>query len=130
MSDVTLSQHAIERFNERVRPTLDRLQAEEELRRLLPFAQEVRDLDWHVDIYKYEAPPDYYLEISDGIALAVHGRTAVTCLIRNATSQRVRDKKSAKRKRRQKRSQARRSTQKLDQKYARYGRRDRQDWAA
>lgn len=95
-SRVYLSEHAIERFAERVRPTLTPDAARAELERLLPQAEPVAELDWHTD--HVEDPPDRYLVISDGVALAVIGKVAVTVLTRAEHHPNARYAKSLRRK--------------------------------
>lgn len=67
--NVWVSDHAADRFIERVRPSLDRRQAKMELARLLrDFGRRIEWPDWGHD------PPEgdrYTVEISDGIAVVV-----------------------------------------------------------
>jgi hypothetical protein len=78
--------HAVERYRERVRPQLDRAQANTELKRLLPHAT----LLDHAPVWVLEGPTsevgDVWLEIADGIGfpLRAHGTklSALTCLVR------------------------------------------------
>lgn len=68
-------------------------QCREEIERLLPEATRVRDVDWHItgDEEKGWNEPDYYVELSDGIALAVCHNVAVTCLTRGGSGSAFRE---------------------------------------
>lgn len=122
-----LSRHAIEQFHIRVRPALTPDQAKVELQRLAHIGRPVQTVDWHEP--DAEDPPDYYLELSDGIALVVCGNTALTCIARGTSSPEYRKYRTRRHKRRKARSQARKRQQDFDSKHARYGR-DKTDWAA
>ena len=94
-----VSDHAVERFNERVRPTLDRPAAKRELLRLVSLAERSTvPPDWHL---KEEHDADY-LHLSDGIACTVKGRSVTTVLIRGSHS----DLHRAERKRRKAKKRA------------------------
>ena len=71
-----ISRHAVERYAERVRDSAPR----EDIERLLP-GRRVEELAWS----QLEAV-DYYILLTDDIALAVKDDVAVTCLIRSGIS--------------------------------------------
>ena len=80
MSAVEISHHAVERFRERVRPTLSVEQAEDELARLLAEYGEWVDgpPDWH-----FEHPhADGWLMLGDSIVFPVAGGLVITCICR------------------------------------------------
>jgi hypothetical protein len=105
---IKLTRHAIDRFNERVRPTLEPDQAENELHRLLALGQRVEHLDWYFCDDPSEMP-DYFLELSDGIALAIKNGYAMTCLTRGGFADAAREFRHQKRRKkaRHKRERAR-----------------------
>lgn len=75
---IVISDHALKRYQERVKPTLGRDAASADLARLVASAGEIVDeLDWSPD----ELHPDTrYLVLAPGIALAVVDGHALTCL--------------------------------------------------
>lgn len=102
--NVVLKRHAIERFQQRVRPTLTFGAAKVALEGLLQFAEPASEVPWtnaHM--------ADGYLILSDGVALVVRQASngaviAETCITRSGSSEEVR---------------ARRNKRKADQRQAR-----------
>lgn len=108
-ADLRLTEHAVERYAERVRPSLERPQVEAELRRVLPHASWGERPDWHYDGGGLGAIADRWLLLGDGIAFAVQGRIAVTCITRSVRSEKARARSNAfKQQRRRSRAHARR----------------------
>lgn len=101
-----LTDHCITRYHERVRPTLLRRQAMDELKALVESGTgEWSDTppEW---LFDRELEVDGYLTLADGIALVVVKGVAVTCVIRGCTNETVRKRKNErKRKRREIRKQ-------------------------
>src|SRR4051794_29245874 len=92
---IHLSEHAVERFRQRVRPALDRNRAEDELARLALFGDVVAQPPaWHAAATADIAP--WYLVIADCLLpLRPHVRdpdvlVATTCLARGERSETVR----------------------------------------
>ena len=92
---IHLTRHAIERFQERVRPALDLADAADELARLVLVADLIdRPPEWHARACAQVAP--WYLVIGD-VLLPLKTRcsepgelTATTCLARGEPSENVR----------------------------------------
>lgn len=117
--NVWVSDHAADRFVERVRPSMDRRQASVELARLLrEFGRRVPWPSWHDDSeFVPDKPGRFCLEISDGIVVVVDPESsfgswplAVTILTRGGHGEGHTGRAQWKRKRRgarvQKRQQA------------------------
>lgn len=94
--NVWVSDHAADRFAERVRPGLDRRQASVELARLLrEFGRRVPWPAWHDDTeFEPDKPGRFCLEISDGIVVVVDPESsfgswplAITVLTRGGHSE-------------------------------------------
>lgn len=103
VESIILSKHAVERFQERVRPGLTVEAAEEELARLVLFADVVEQAPaWHVNRAAQEAPA--YLLIADVILplKPTGGATfvATTCLPRAGISEAARARRNGARQRR------------------------------
>ncbi len=104
-----ISRHAVERYAERVRDSAPR----EDIERLLP-GRRVSELAWsEMD------QVDYYLLLTDDIALAIRGDVAVTCLIRSGISaherrMRKRAKRAKQTVREKRRRRGRRSSEAVD----------------
>lgn len=102
---VLITAHAIDRFQERVRPTLLRDRAEDELRNLTNRGELRATVEWHEGY-------DAYLLLADGIALGLKHNgggsypwTAVTVLVRAGLSpQQAERRRERRRKRRHWRS--------------------------
>lgn len=76
--NVWISDHAADRYAERVRPTMDRKQASVELARLLrDFGRRVPWPEWHGDTeFEPGRPGRFCLEVSDGIVVVVDPASA------------------------------------------------------
>lgn len=95
--NVTLTDHAITRYAERVRPTLTRSAAERELRSLVDQGTLEAECSWHLG---RDIDLDAYLILSDGIALGLLTGSAgiwraVTTLTRSGASDDFRAKRNA-----------------------------------
>jgi hypothetical protein len=77
--ELEISEHAIIRFHERVRPTLSIEQAEQELIRQLEHHAHWAQPDW---LSPEELGDDEWLMIGDSIGFAVRGRFIVSCFVR------------------------------------------------
>lgn len=80
---IDISDHAVARYVDRVKPHFDRDIAKQELARLLGFGEFTHECPWHLNVDGC----DSYMVLSDGIALGLkrhHAQkwVAVTCLIR------------------------------------------------
>ena len=102
--EIRLTQHAIERFHERVRPGLAMAAAEEELARLVSIADVVTEPPpWHGERQRRTAPA--YLVIGDLVLPAewLVGEpdvlVAVTCIARGCLSDRARARRNEARQR-------------------------------
>jgi len=99
-----LSRHAVERYNERVRPTLDLDQAGDELEQLRAECGE-----WSEEPpYWVNLPDDYqadgWLRLGDGIAFTVERNVVVTCLVRGGRSDIGRERRAKRRRARRARA--------------------------
>ena len=102
---VELSRHAVERFQQRVRPALEPLEAEEELARLALVAELTSEPpDWHAVSCAQRA--SWYLVAADIVlplkqhATEPHVLVATTCMARGELSEDVRRRRRARRHRR------------------------------
>lgn len=94
MPEVVLKRHAIERFNERVRPALTFKAAKRELERLLEFAEPASKCPWTDAMHA-----DGYLLLSDGVALVVRQArnglvVAETCITAGGSSEEIRERRN------------------------------------
>lgn len=111
--NLKLSSHAIARYHERVRPTVEREQAEHELRALLELAGEPGPAP---DDYDLTEPNDAALEVSDGVLLLFrYDNPARSALIATTVAVRgcgyfARQRRAEKRKRKRARGKMRSST--------------------
>lgn len=105
---VFLSKHAVARYQERVRPTVELDRAEAELRALISACEPV--LGPVPEGYDPLEPSDGWLEVSDGVLLACQKKgadlVATTVLVRGMGYEKRR-RREAKRKRRRARARAR-----------------------
>lgn len=108
MRGAVVTSHAVERYQERVKPTLTRTQANVELRALVEAAGEptAQAPDW---VHRPRRA-DAYLEVAPGVALTVQATSSgrqmiVTCLTRgeHAAEVRTANRKRARVKRNRKR---------------------------
>lgn len=83
-----LTNHAVERYVERVKPTFDFSEARRELQRLCDLAGEPsrERPDWHFLPEHATEAAEFYLTLSDGICAAVKGTDVVTVLTRGGSS--------------------------------------------
>ena len=102
--EIQLTQHAIERFHERVRPSLTLSAAEDELARLVAFARVVSDPpSWHAERQRRTAAA--YLVIGDLVLPAEplvsepEVLVAVTCIARGCVSDQARARRNKARRR-------------------------------
>lgn len=95
---VTLTSHAVTRYRERVKPAFEDNQCRAELHRLLRSATRVATLEWHT--LGEDGPPDYYLVLSDGIAVPVVDGRAVTTITRAGLGEGAREYRAQKRRQR------------------------------
>jgi hypothetical protein len=114
--DLVMSKHAVERFQSRVRPTLDPDTASAELSRLAGLGELVAEPPlWFIERQRQEAPQ--YLVVGDLVmplrpigALADTDRwCAVTCIARGGISEKARHRRNGRRRSDARRSRARRS---------------------
>jgi hypothetical protein len=123
---VTLTVHAVERFQERVRPTLDLEAAKTELdRRADQFGRRVEARpDWlGMEGRNIVAPADAYLLIGDDVVLPLADRStgplALSCLVRGSIPPAERRQRNVKRrKRRLERAAHRRGLGQIDRRDA------------
>lgn len=97
---VDLSRHAVERFQERVRPALTVGQAEDELARLLAVCEVSGVAPSWVGHEEEQRPADAFVELSDGVCVILHEErpgafSAVTCVTRFALSEETRGRRNA-----------------------------------
>jgi hypothetical protein len=98
--EIHLSQHAVERFHERVRPSLGIEAAEDELARLVAMGQVVtQPPPWHAERQRQTAPA--YLVICDLVLPLVQMGgdpvvlVAVTCIARGGISDQARARRNS-----------------------------------
>src|SRR4051812_16625276 len=102
--DIVLSRHAVDRFHDRVRPSLSRDAAERELGRLVAFGDVVSEApEWHARGAARRAP--WYVVIADVVLPLQPASTAgvyvaTTCLARCAISDASRARRNRGRSRR------------------------------
>ena len=97
---VDLSRHAVERFQERVRPALMLGRAEDELARLVASAELTGVCPGWVSQEERERPADAFAVLSDGVCLILYEErpgvfSAVTCIARYALSEETRGRRNA-----------------------------------
>jgi hypothetical protein len=102
---VHVSNHAIVRAQERVWPALTWTQVKRRLETLAEGAERMDECEWHYRGDADDQEPDYYLLISDGIALAVLEDCAVTTLTRASMGEGARDYRRQQRKKKSRRKQ-------------------------
>ena len=109
--NVALTDHAIARYCERVKPALDPQQAEGELLALMEQGRVISEPAWRVDF----PSTDCYLELCDGIVLALSrerkGYIATTTLTRGGSSSSRREDRN---KRKADRRRARRTKRQME----------------
>ena len=117
-----VSDHAIVRYQERVKPALTREQAKRELEALVGTAQGLgkEQSPW---LTLSGAPVDAFLELSDGIIALVMDLTVITVLIRGGSHESVR---KARNERKARRRRARRKSK--DIRFASGGSEPRVKW--
>lgn len=92
-----LTEHAVRRYNERVKPTLGLGACRRELEALLAGAEEVARPEW---LHAHHPDTESYLELADGIVAGVQGGAVATVLIRAETSPVYRRAKNEQRRKR------------------------------
>ena len=112
---IGLTQHAVARYRERVRPALDADQVRRELLALLELAGDPGPPpEW---VHAAADPCHAYLELADGVALGLkaNGRTrwdAVTVFVRGGEAESYRRHRARKRKQEKQRQRLRREAEK------------------
>lgn len=111
MREIRLSDHAITRFHERVRPSLPRRQAKRELDRLIAVAAEpVAEVPFCTS-----KKADAWLVLCDGVALPLaqtgKGYVAVTCIVAGTLSARERRRRNMRRRSRRHRRRMEKRTE-------------------
>jgi hypothetical protein len=85
---VFVTDHAVERYQERVKPALDLEQAQAEVMRLLPGLEFT--FERPVWAAAADQPHTEWVMVGDGIAFVVHGERVVRCVTRSETGAEVR----------------------------------------
>lgn len=121
---IGVSDHAVERFQERVKPALDLDAARTELEALVRAAEKPssEQPNWHVKA----VPCSLYLHLSDGIACTVKDETVTSVLTRASEAP---DAKAAKKREKKKRQAERRVKRHHDSRPGRMERRQRRERA-
>lgn len=100
--------HAVQRYQERVKPALDAAACKAELEALLAVAPEVERPAWCSVDANAGHPADRYLELADGILAAAAGGICVTVMVRSGLGERERanrNRRKARERRRKRRRQ-------------------------
>lgn len=96
-----VTQHACERYIDRVKPYLTVKQARAELERLLEMGTVRGQPCWHKAVHvDEESVPDFYVELSDGIACPVRDGWVITVLTRAGMTEGSRSYRNRKKKQR------------------------------
>lgn len=97
-----VTDHAVERYRDRLQKehlTVD--QARFELYHLLKLGRRTGRLAWHDPELATFPPPDFFVEVSDGVACPVVNERAVTVLVRAGMGEGARARRNRKRRSRQ-----------------------------
>lgn len=89
-----VSQHAVERYLQRVKPALDFPAAKNELIALCAIGQEVEPPEWAYFDEDRGTHVDRILELSDGVIALLGGRTVISVLTRGSHHPEVRAAKN------------------------------------
>ena len=105
---IHVSDHAVERYVDRVKPCLTPEQAREEMTRLLEHVCGFSDQPpvWHTS----EEPFEVYAIVTDGIAFGIKHGIAVTCITRGGVGEEVREYRNQRRRNRRGVTAAKRRT--------------------
>lgn len=91
-----VTQHAVIRYCQRVKPCLTPVEARLELRQIIPFGKLGPRPEWASN----QAQRDEFLFIGDGIAFPVAEGHLLTCVVKGSLSPEARERRAARRKRR------------------------------
>jgi hypothetical protein len=96
---IRLTNHAVDRYIERVKPALDRDAARSELQALVRAAGEPssEQPEWHAR----EVPCSLYLEISDGIVATVQEQAVTSVITRGGSGPDAKERRKREKKKRQ-----------------------------
>lgn len=87
-----ISDHAVERWQERVRPGLDHEQAVVDMRRILPVCELTEVCpSWTGEMAADGVLPNLWILVADGIALPIIGQNIATTLTRSSVSPQARE---------------------------------------
>jgi hypothetical protein len=94
--DFRVTQHAVIRYCQRVKPCLTVVDARRELRQIIPFGELRPRPEWASNLEEREQ----FLFIGDGIAFPVEDGHLLTCVVKGSLSPEARLRRAEKRKRR------------------------------